>query len=78
MASICEFAPLRDGLKIIEKTHELGFITSGLLAQAQGWNRVRAWRYLEALAHLGWLERDETGRKYYLGPALRRLIDVRI
>ncbi len=71
MAASDALKALRDGLWIIDTTRRSGFITTSMVATAPGWDRVRAWRYIQALAEIGWLERGER-RRYYLGPVVRQ------
>lgn len=69
---------VEQALFVIEKTHEIGRMTGAILAQIPGWDRVKACRYLNKLAELGWLERiSGAGRRpeYVLGRKVMRFVD---
>ncbi len=77
MAASTEIRPLEEGLWVIERTRQLGYITTAVLAKADRWNRVKAWRYLTVLTNSGWLEKQ--GRRYFLGPRIRSFaLDMRM
>lgn len=68
-------------LFVIEKTHAIGRMQGSILAQCQGWDRVKASRYLTYLARRGWLERVNTKGipVYVLGRKLLSMIpDIRL
>ncbi len=65
----------------IEKTRQVGRMTVALLAQAPGWDKPSASRYLAFLAREGWLEKvNATGFPIYvLGRKLLGLVpDLRL
>jgi DNA-binding IclR family transcriptional regulator len=74
--------PIERALFVIEKTHEIGRMSGSLLARIPGWDRVKASRYLNKLAELGWLEKvnPSGGRPVYvLGRKLLSLVpDLKI
>jgi DNA-binding IclR family transcriptional regulator len=73
-----EIKPLEEGLYVVEKTRVVGRMTTVILATVPGWNRVKAWRYLETLARCGWLERIGRGRRseYVLGRKVLQMGDI--
>lgn len=78
MSAAVEIKPLEEGLFVLEKTRQLGRMTTAILAHAPDWNRVKAWRYLEVLARGGWLDKIERGRstEYVLGPKFLAMADI--
>jgi len=51
----------------IDKTRQVGRMTVALLAQAPGWDKPSACRYLKFLANEGWLENVKpTGAPVYV------------
>lgn len=63
-------------LYAIEKTRQVGRMTVALLAQAPGWDKPSASRYLKHLADRGWLEnvKDSGAPVYVLGPKVLNLV----
>ncbi len=62
---------------VLEKTRDLGRMQGSILAKFQGWDRVKAHRYLTKLSQLGWLERvSDRGRVpvYVLGTKFLKFI----
>ncbi|HVW09172.1 MAG TPA: helix-turn-helix domain-containing protein [Bryobacteraceae bacterium] len=59
----------------IDKTRQVGRMTVALLAQAPGWDKSSASRYLKFLANQGWLENVKDGPVpvYVLG---QKLLDM--
>jgi DNA-binding IclR family transcriptional regulator len=73
--------PVERALFVIEKTHEIGRMSGSILAQIPGWDRVKASRYLNKLAQLGWLEKLSTSGRpvYVLGHKVLHLVpDLKI
>ena len=65
----------------LEKTRQVGRMSVALLAQAPGWDKSSASRYLAYLSRAGWLEKvNDTGHPVYvLGTKLLGLVpDLRL
>ncbi len=63
-------------LFVMERTARGGMITAKILGMTPGWDRVRAWRYLELLSSCGWLEKvkDGKGNRYLIGPKVLGMV----
>jgi DNA-binding IclR family transcriptional regulator len=65
----------------VEKTRQVGRMSVALLAQAPGWDKPSASRYLAYLARAGWLEKvnDKGPPVYVLGQKILNLVpDMRL
>jgi len=69
------FDEIENAVWILEKVSQVGRLTGPQLAEAPGWDRVKAWRYLTKLSEIGLLEKvgGAARPEYVLG---RRLVSL--